>query len=271
MSAQIPYFFASEVCIGGITLPVHGLAICAGAILAYALAFTQSRRIGLPIGLLVDTIPFISIFTIVGGHAPFWLSEGPLNQSLWNGQSFTTSMLAGFLAAALAVWFAQPPSSRSMSTGLQYINVLALASLGGGAIARVGCLFSHEHIGGATMMWTGIRGLGTGGAAAHDLSLYDITVAACLATALFKYCNTQRGNLAILPICLVFYAALPVIHDTLLPAAVNSANPHSIQISLRPVLLIACASMVLVAAIAPSLIRRFRQNYPHEIPIDKVT
>ncbi|WP_161974660.1 prolipoprotein diacylglyceryl transferase family protein [Piscinibacter terrae] len=213
MAALIPHFHEPVVHLGSLVLPTHGVALAGGAAITYLAAWWQCRRLHLPIGIVVDTAPWISLAAVLGGHVPAWVASSPSAViSIWDGQSLTSAIAFGGCSALISLRIALARTAGSGQVLWQYLNVWSLAAIAGGACARIGCLLTHERIGPSTTSWLGIQGIGLHGAAAHDMALYDVLASACLFSLLAIWTSTRSRNALVLPFALSLHAGLQLMH-----------------------------------------------------------
>lgn len=216
MSAVVPYFYAPELVMGSVVFQTHGLALCIGAVAGILVASWQSRRLLLPTGVIADTVPFVAIAAVLGGHISFlWMTSRGNPVSVWDGQSLTGAILFGGIAAVACLYLRLRYSERLFSDIWDHLNVFALAALLGGSIAKVGCFLSHERVGSPTSAWLGVQGIGLNGRAAHDLALYDLLIMAASFAALAIWSSTRGKNDFSLLVLLALGGVLPLMHSAL--------------------------------------------------------
>ena len=111
MTPLIPYFDFTTIDIwGAMKIPTPGALIVLGILAGVYVSQNKARRDGLDVDLIYQSLPWITIGTVIGGHVgallfynPEVLLERPLTLfKLWEGQS----SFGGFLlVAALGIYF----------------------------------------------------------------------------------------------------------------------------------------------------------------------
>jgi phosphatidylglycerol:prolipoprotein diacylglycerol transferase len=169
----------------GLEIAPFGVMVATGLLVGASLAGRAARRYGpgndRPIN---DVVMWALIGGLIGAHLMHVLGYHPelLREQgvlallrIWDGVSSMGGVLGGL--AGIFLFF----RLRHLRV-FPYLDALALGTAPGWAIARIGCIFAHDHPGVLTQFPLAVN---YPGGPRHDLGLYDFIVLAVLSAALY--------------------------------------------------------------------------------------
>lgn len=208
---MIPYFKFDIIALGPFRIYMWGLAVAIGIATALYVAERRAKKTGLDAARLTDLAIWIVVAAFIGArlfHVFFYdwryFLASPLDIfKIWQGG---LSLFGGFAGALLAaVLYARFKKLRLDD----YADAIMYAFPLGLSIGRLGCFFTHLHIGRPS---TSLLAVAFPGGSRLDMGLIESLFGFLLFGFYFLFLHATRGKI-FLPLTMLLYGSARFIFD----------------------------------------------------------